>query len=100
MRIILCLVHIYTPFCWGNFSWSAVMRKVFDKIQKLIDAFSKNPVIKTKMYCRELAQFTPQLCANPAASQKCTDICGEDKNTPGKLFLKLDFLLRLWGQTS
>ena len=86
MRIALFLVLIYTPFCWGNFSWSAVMQKVFDSIQKLTAALSKNPVIKTKMYCREQAQFTPQLCGNPVASQKCTDICGEDKNPPGKIF--------------
>ena len=86
MRVVLFLVLIYTPFCWGNFSWSAVMQKVSDSIQKLTAALSKNPVIKTKMYCRELAQFTPQLCDNPVASQKCTDICGEDKNTPGKIF--------------
>ena len=86
MRVVLFLVLIYTPFCWGNFSWSAVMQKVFDSIQKLTAALSKNPVIKTKMYCRELAQFTPQLCDNPVASLKCTDICGEDKNTPGKIF--------------
>ena len=86
MRVVLFLVLIYTPFCWGNFSWSAVMQKVFDSIQKLTAALSKNPVIKTKMYCRELAQFTPQICDNPVASQKCTDICGEDKNTPGKIF--------------
>ena len=86
MRVVLFLVLIYTPFCWGNFSWSAVMQKVSDSIQKLTAALSKNPVIKTKMYCRELAQLTPQLCDNPVASQKCTDICGEDKNTPGKIF--------------
>ena len=86
MRVVLFLVLIYTPFCWGNFSWSAVMQKVSDSIQKLTAALSKNPVIKTKMYCRELAQFTPQLCDNPVASLKCTDICGEDKNTPGKIF--------------
>ena len=86
MRVVLFLVLIYTPFCWGNFSWSAVMQKVSDSIQKLTAALSKNPVIKTKMYCRELAQFTPQLCDNPVASQKYTDICGEDKNTPGKIF--------------
>ena len=86
MRVVLFPVLIYTPFCWGNFSWSAVMQKVSDSIQKLTAALSKNPVIKTKMYCRELAQFTPQLCDNPVASQKCADICGEDKNTPGKIF--------------
>ena len=86
MRVVLFLVLIYTPFCWGNFSWSAVMQKVSDSIQKLTAALSKNPVIKTKMYCRELAQFTPQLCDNPVARQKCTDICGEGKKTPGKIF--------------
>ena len=86
MRLLLFLVLIYTPFCWGKFSWTAVMQKVFDSIQKAVAALSKNPVIKTKVYCRQLAQFTPQLCDNPVASQKCTDICGEGKKMPGKIF--------------
>ena len=86
MRFLLFLVLIYTPFCWGKFSWTAVMQKVFDSIQKLVAALSKNPVFKTKVYCRELAQFTPQLCDNPVASQKCADICREGKKTPDKIF--------------
>ena len=86
MRFLLFLVLIYTPFCCGNFDWNAVMQKVLGSIQKLMSAFSKSPVIKTKMYCRELSQFSPQLCDNPVARQKCTEICGEDKNTPGKMF--------------
>ena len=86
MRLLLFLVLIYTPFCRGNFNWKAVMQKVFESIKKVVDALSKNPVVKTKLFCRELAQFTPQLCDNPVASRKCTDICGEGKTTPGKIF--------------
>ena len=86
MKFLLFFVLIYMPFCWGHFNWSTVMQKVYDGIEPMIAAFSKNPAVKTKMYCRELAQFTPQLCDNPVARQKCTDICGEDKNTPGKTF--------------
>ena len=36
------------------------------------------------MYCREMAQFTPQLCDNAVASEKCTEICGEEKTLPGR----------------
>ena len=87
MRFLLFLVLIYTPFCRGKFNWTAVMRKVLNNVQKVVAAFSKSSVhVKTKMYCRELAQFTAQLCDNPVASQKCIDICGKGKNTPGKTF--------------
>lgn len=84
MRIFLFLILVYAPLCEGVFSWLAVMRLVSDAIQKLISSFSKDPPTKTKMYCRELAQFTPQLCDNAVASEKCTEICGEDKTLPGK----------------
>ena len=84
MRIFLFLILVYAPLCEGIFSWNAVMRLVSDNIQKLISRFSKDPRTKTKMYCRELAQFTPQLCDNAVASEKCAEICGEDKSLPGK----------------
>ena len=84
MRIFLLLILVYAPLCEGIFSWRAVMKLVSDGIQKLISIFSKDPPTKTKMYCRELAQFTPQLCDNTVASEKCTEICGEGKTLPGK----------------
>lgn len=84
MRIFLFLILVYVPLCEGIFSWLAVMRLVSNAIQKLISSFSKDPPTKTKMYCRELAQFTPQLCDNAVANEKCTEICGEDKTLPGK----------------
>ena len=87
MRFLLFLVLIYTPCCWGNnVNWSAVMQQVFQNMLNAIAAILKSPAVKTKMYCRELAQFTPQLCDNAVAREKCTDICGEGKTAPGKIF--------------
>ena len=86
MRIFLFLVLIYTPFCKGKRNWTEAMRKVFSKIGKHTAAHSKSPAYKTKMYCNELAEFTPQLCDNLVAREKCTELCGKHQTTPGKIF--------------
>ena len=87
MRIFLLLILFYAPLSNGEFSWSAVMRLVLETAKELASTLSKDPAYKTKMYCRELAQFTPQLCDNAVANAKCTEICGEDKTPPGKTFI-------------
>ena len=33
--------------------------------------------------CEELAHFTPQLCDNDVAKEKCTEQCGDGKTPPG-----------------
>ena len=86
MRIFLFLVLIHTSFCKGKHNWNETMRKVFSRIGKYTPALSKSSAYKTKMYCNELAEFTPQLCDNPLASEKCIELCGKHKTTPGKIF--------------
>ena len=86
MRIVLFLVFIHAPFCKRKRNWTEAMRKVFGKIGKYTPALSKSRAYKTKMYCNELAEFTPQLCDNPVASEKCIELCGKHKTTPGRFF--------------
>lgn len=90
MRIFLLLILFYAPLCNGTFSWPAVMRLVLETAQEIVSAISKDPAYKTRMYCRQLAQFTPQRCDNPVANAKCTEIYGEEKTPPGKIFILLE----------
>lgn len=45
----------------------------------------KDSDYRLKMYCRELAPLSPQLCGNTVAREKCLEMCMEDKTTPGKM---------------
>ena len=87
MRVFLVFILLHTPLCEGEVSLPAVMRKVAKNVKKLVSKKPEDPAFKTRMYCRELAQFTPQRCDNPVANSKCTEICGEDKAPPGKIFM-------------
>ena len=59
----------------------------------VVSTISKDPAYKTRMHCRESAQFTPQLCDNPVANAKCTEICGEEKTPPGKIFILMEIFI-------
>ena len=87
MRVFLVFILLHTPLCEGEVSLPALMRKVAKNVKKLVSKKPEDPAYKTRMYCRELAQFTPQLCDNPVANSKCTEICREDKTPPGKIFM-------------
>ena len=87
MRVFLLLILLCAHLLEGEVNLPAVMQKVAKNVKKLVSKKPKDPVYKTRMYCRELVQFTPQLCDNAVASAKCTEICGEDKTPPGKTFM-------------
>ena len=50
----------------------------------------KRKIVKT---CQMLAQFTPNLCDNDVANEKCTDQSGEGKNLPGMEILFCELML-------
>ena len=70
MRVFLLLILLHASLFEGDVNLHVVMRKVAKNVKKLVSKKPKDPVYKTKMYCRELAQFTPQLCDNSVANAK------------------------------
>ena len=48
---------------------------------------------KVSKLCQMLAQFTPNLCDNDVANEKCTDQSGEGKNLPGMEILFCELML-------
>ena len=42
--------------------------------------------------CAQLAQFTPNLCDNDVAKERCTEQCGENGNLPGKIVIWINLL--------
>ena len=93
MRIFILLNLFYAPLCNGTFSWPAVMWLVLETAQEIVSTTLKDPAYKTRMYCRDLAQFNLQLCDNPVANAKCTGICGEEKTPPGKIFILMGIFI-------
>ena len=84
MRIILfflflCFVAVNTE---KKKQWDIIMRTANQNADNVSDEEEcEGKDIET--LCEELAHFTPQLCDNDVAKEKCTEQCGDGKTLPG-----------------
>ena len=83
-NIQLKMANSVKRICFFNFL--ILVTFLVSNVLRNFFAVVEDPSITAKMSCRELAQFTPQLCDNLMAGQECKDICREGKTTTGKNF--------------
>ena len=67
-------------------NWDKIMRQANQNAQN-VDEEDECAGKDVATLCEELAQFTPQLCSNDLAMEKCTEQCGEGKTAPGMKFI-------------
>ena len=63
-------------------NWDKIMNQANQNAQN-VDEEDECAGKDVATLCQELAQFTPQLCSNDIAMEKCTEQCGEGKTVPG-----------------
>ena len=63
-------------------NWDKIMNQANQNAQN-VDEEDECAGKDVATLCQELAQFTPQLCSNDVAMEKCTEQCGEGKTAPG-----------------
>lgn len=68
-------------------NWDKIMRQANQNAQN-VDEEDECAGKDVATLCQELAQFTPQLCSNDVAMEKCTEQCGDGKPTPGITLIK------------
>ena len=69
-------------------NWDKIMKQAKQNAQN-VDEEDECAGKDVSTLCQELAQFTPQLCSNDLALEKCTEQCGDGKATPGMKFIKI-----------
>ena len=83
--IFLCFVAVNAE---KKKQWDRIMRTANENAENISDEEEcEGKDIET--LCEELAHFTPQLCDNDVAKEKCTEKCGDGRTTPG---IKLIYL--------
>ena len=63
-------------------NWDKIMKQANQNAQN-VDEEDECAGKDVATLCEELAQFTPQLCSNDLAMEKCAEQCGDGKPTPG-----------------
>ena len=69
-------------------NWDKIMKQAKQNAQN-IDEEDECAGKDVSTLCEDLVQFTPQLCSNDLAVEKCTEQCGEGKTAPGMKFIKI-----------